>query len=219
MRIEKPLLFAICFLAVFFAVPLKAAVIYTSPVSGEVGAGGSYKDGNWYHQIYQNTGQNQYLEQFALHVNVGSSTSTHNLTGSYGLDVYALSAGARGSLLGSFTPTSISSQFTRLSSSYRTFTFDLLSASILIPSQSGVLLHFNPSVDTVPFYTHATGIGASSGFSVGGKLLSGGTFYNVGSTLGTVSVSSVPEPSALSLLVAGLAGVAILRRRRGRLSE
>jgi hypothetical protein len=216
MGLRKVLLPSICVLTLLLAVPLKAAVIYTSPVTGVVGEGGPYSGANWYHQIYQNTGQNQYLEQFALHVKVGSSGSTHNLTGIYGLDVYALSAGARGSLLGSFTPTSISSQFTSGSTSYRTFTFDLLSASILMPTQSGVLLHFNPSVDTVPTYTHATGIAASPGFSVGGKLLSGGTLYNVGSTLGTVSVSSVPEPSALSLLAVGLGGVIALRRVRRR---
>ena len=213
MRSSKAILYGTTLLIGLLSLPLKAAVIYTSPVTGEVGVGSSYSSGNWYHQVYQNTGQNQYLEQFALHVSVGSSSSTHNLTGSYGLDVYALSGGAKGSLLGSFTPTSISSQFTSGSSSYRTFTFDLLSGSILMPNQSGVLLLFKPSVDTAPIYTHASGIGASSGFSVGGKLLSGGTFYNVGSTLGTVSASSVPEPSALSLLVIGLGGLVLVRRR------
>lgn len=214
MKSNKAILYGTTLFIGFLSLPLKAAVIYTSPVTGEVGFAGSYSSGNYYHQIFQNTGQNQYLEQFALHTNVGGSSSTHNLTGTYGLDIYASSGGARGSLLGSFTPTSISSQFTSGSSSYRTFTFNLLSSAILIPHQSSIFLLFKPSTDTVPIYTHASGIGASSGFSVGGKLLSSGTFYNVGSTLGTVSVSSVPEPSALSLMVLGLGGLAILRRKR-----
>ena len=191
----------------------KAVTIYTSPVSGEVGFGGTYASGTWYHQIYQNTGQAYQLDQFSLHVNVGGSSSTHNLTGTYGLEVYDYSAGSRGGLLGSFTASSISSQFSYGSSAYRTFTFDLAPGAVTIPTQDGIFLLFK-TTDTTTTYTHASGINSSSGWWVGGQLLSGGSFYNVGSTLGTVSVSAVPEPSALSLLAVGLGGLAFLRRRR-----
>jgi hypothetical protein len=195
---------------------LNAATIFSSPVSGEVGFGGSYTTGNYYHQIYQNTGQSYQLDQFALHVNVGGSSSTHNLTGTYGLEVYAYSAGSRGSLLGTFTASTISSQFSSGSSAFRTFTFDLAPGAITIPKQNGVFLLFK-TTDSAATYTHASGINASSGWSVGGKVLISGAFYNVGSTLGTVSASVVPEPSALSLLAVGLGGWAVMRYRRPRI--
>lgn len=197
----------------YFAGSSNAATIYSSPVTGEVGEAASYATGNYYHQIYQNTGQSYQLDQFALHVKVGGSSSTHNLTGTYGLEVYAYSAGSRGSLLGSFTASTISSQFSSGSSAYRTFTFDLAPGAITIPKQNGVFLLFK-TTDSAATYTHASGVNASTGWSVGGKFLSSGTFYNVGSTLGTVSASAVPEPSALSLLVIGLGGLAMMRRRR-----
>ena len=203
-----------CLLSIFyFAGSLKAATIYSSPVSGQVGGAASYATGNYYHQIYQNTGQSYQLDQFALHVYVGGSSSTHNLTGTYGLEVYDYSAGSKGSLLGSFTASTISSQFTNGSSAFRTFTFDLAPGAITIPTQDGIFLLFK-TTDSATTYTHASGINASTGWSVGGKFLSSGTFYNVGSTLGTVSVSAVPEPSALSLLAVGLGGLALIRRCR-----
>ncbi len=217
MRVFTAFLRNSCLIGIFyFAGSLNAATIFSSPVSGEVGFGGSYTTGNYYHQIYQNTGQSYQLDQFALHVNVGGSSSTHNLTGTYGLEVYAYSAGSRGSLLGTFTASTISSQFSSGSSAFRTFTFDLAPGAITIPKQNGVFLLFK-TTDSAATYTHASGINASSGWSVGGKVLISGAFYNVGSTLGTVSASVVPEPSALSLLAVGLGGWAVMRYRRPRI--
>lgn len=190
----------------------KAETIYTSPVSGETGMGGSYASGIWYHQIYQNTGQSYSLDQFSLHVNVGASGSTHNLTGSYGLDVYASNSGGIGGLLGSFTASNISSQFTYGSSAFRTFTFDLAPGAVVIPTQNSVFLLFK-TTDTAATYTHASGVNAAPGWWIQGQLFLDPNLYSVGSTLGSVSASPVPEPSALSLLVLGLGGVMALRRR------
>lgn len=130
-----------------------------------------------------------------------------------------------GTQLGQYTASSVSSASSIGFGTYRfSVTYNLPSEVLMIPSAGS----FYYSVERTDGATPGPGLnmqtrgdgpfnanGWSTGYAFSGAVGDFNNFLWYATPSVSVSATMVPEPSAFSLLVAGLGGLAILRRRRG----
>ena len=98
-----------------------------------------------------------------------------------------------------------------------TVTFDLPTETIIVPDASS-FYYSVASASGLNMFTRPANANYGNGWGTGmgwaGAINTGGYLGNLTTGGLTLDATMVPEPSAFSLLVAGLGGLAILRRRR-----